>query len=228
MQHLTLPELVIVFLLFLVTLLICYCIWYLLFGKKLPLKDNKSREKKIENCTLNEIMGYEFIQIKNIKQTTKKEIAVIEEDNTTEDSTTPVLYATSNNNDYNEIQDWSGENNQSSDTELAQSQPPFVNISDEDFDEIADQPWDNISPEDFEETIQGYQNIYDNDDTQSENLLTDEQTEQEQTFEEYQNQMYEAYAAFELNDADIAAIQHMREVTSESYMSDSNNNENED
>ena len=236
------PELGVTTLLFLFTLLVCYCIWYVLLGKRFPLKDKKTIVKKIEGCTLNDIMGYDFIQIKNIKQTPEEKPHVPEKEINPNDNTQPALYATTGKNEHNENLDYSNDDSHEELPEPEQNPPAVLNITDDDVEELANQDWDNdsLNPASFEEQIRGYENFLDDDLNPDPNeSLPDEKREEiekEKAFNSFMNQMYdntymtqmsEMDSWFELTEKDQDALQNIMDsnsITSEP----SQNNDNEE
>ena len=213
-EKLPLPELGIVLVLFLVTLLICYCIWYILFGKRFPLKEKKKEVRKVDNCTLNEIMGYDFIQIKNVKPSVEKNPSAPEKEEKAEEKTSPALYATtstSQHNDETEDADNLAHSDEQKPQESQEEKPPVViDFTDDDYENIAKLDWEDWAVNENDEDTSN--NIYfdeDEDSKQDDDPPTDDSVEQERAFSEYINQTYDLFMACSVNEEDEKALQQM-------------------
>lgn len=216
MEKLPLPELGTVLILFLLTLIICYCIWYILFGKRFPLKERKKTVKKVDKCTLNEIMGYDFIQIKNVKSSAQRQAPVPEKEETKEKDAHPALYATTSISQHNEETEDADnavhETEKKPQEEPKETPPAILDFTDDDLDYIAERGWaDWVVNENYEDTSN---NMFFYDDDAEDVSLDNEPPEeglieQEKAFSEYMDQTYELLMAFEINEKDKKALQQM-------------------
>lgn len=183
---LSLPELGISALLFILTLLICYVIWRILFGKRLPVKDKETsvaKNKHDAECPLNEIMGYDFIQVKNIKQEAENNIPPVP--NAAEPQPEDVvLYATSRREEYN------GELEGESVEEI--SEEDILNVTSEDIEMMANEPWDTMMPVEQQQMMANYFNTNfpyeDGDDDDADSSVID--MEHEAEFDRYREDSY--------------------------------------
>jgi hypothetical protein len=200
------------------------------------LKDKKTIVKKIEGCTLNDIMGYDFIQIKNIKQTPEEKPHVPEKEIITEETSQPALYATTGNDQHNDGLDYAPENNPEEEPDSNQKPPTVLNVTEDDMDEIADQEWeyDSLATADFEEQIHYYEHFLDDDlndqpnDTPVEK--NQEEIEREQALAGYSDEIYELLKACNLNEEDRKAlnqIQSGEDITSDTAETTDENNKEE-
>lgn len=232
MEKLPLPELGIVLVLFLVTLLICYCIWYILFGKRFPLKEKKKEVKKVDSCTLNEIMGYDFIQIKNVKPSVEKNPSAPEKEEKAEEKTSPALYATtstSQHNDETEDTDNLAHSDEHKPQESQEEKPPvIIDFTDDDYENIAKLDWEDWAVNENDEDTSNNMFFDEDEDAPKDPELLADDIEKEQAFTDYMNQTYDLMMSFGLKADDEEALRKMNDESFEFNESDINTENNKD
>lgn len=220
MQNLPLLELCIVTLLFIVTLIISYAVWYILFGHRMPLKEKKEPNrdnKQQDDCPLNQIMGYDFIQVKNIRQTSDY----------TESERTPIpqiheyqpaaLYATTN------------KQNIESEEENEIVQDNILDISNEDIEALANEPWEPGLSIEQQQMMANYysSNIpYEESLDECESESEEREMEYEAEFDRYREEIYaKLEEAFQINDDERNALRALDEELESSLGSDIQNDD---
>lgn len=200
MQLSSLPELGAAALLFVITLSMSYIIWHLLFGKRLPLKERKEKTERTSPLSLNEIMGYDFIQVKNFNQNGGNEPAIPVPTNTVT-SDGPGLYATSNDKPDTTYDDSFGEDVPEGGTVNDKTEDPTewntVDISEEDMQKICDSASEPGMPADELELMSKYYNNYlpmEEPLSSSEGYNpTEQDMEHEAEMDKYREEMYNRY-----------------------------------
>lgn len=192
MQISPLPEVGVAGLLFLMTLSMSYIIWRVLFGKRFPVKEKKEKTEKAPTLSLNEIMGYEFIQIKNFNQSSDT-VSPAPSSSVTED--TPGLYATGSD-DADGLED-EGDEEGYADEGPSEDDVNTFNVSEDDLEEIC--AWcdeEGSTEEELKRLAQAYNNFLSHQETAETGdgyVPSEHDMEHEAEMDKYREELYDRY-----------------------------------
>lgn len=222
MQDLHIIEIAVSTVMFMLTLLICYAIWHVLFGKRMPLPDHtKSKANPGKDCPLNKIMGYDFIQVKTIEPSVENdEPAGNTASKQTAEQDGPALYAVADTEPYNIFNEPDSE----TEPDPVPEKQDVLNLTDDDMDVITKEPWEQaMDIDELERMAKFYASQpfppLDTDDREEENF-TEQEMEHEAEFDQYRDDFYDSLDNMTQTDEDREALLDLDKELDESEGSD--------
>lgn len=164
------------------------------------------KKKKGEECELNAIMGYDFIQIKTInkEESSRKDNVTDEPQSISQQN----LYATgkADDNCMNEVEEDTVKDN-------------ALYISSDDLEQMLNAPWPESSAPGFHEMLADhlydkYAEFEDNDQKPKETEDQDYEPEDEKAMREYTDSIYDIMASMKMSEEDRNALDEINKFTS--------------